>query len=382
MGLATLAGRTCTHARVQIPAWGASYADVTLDGEFTISGKATLVIADLTIQGTVLSGGPGTGRSFYRIVAGGGGWGKLLPSKSYSNDAGVKLATVLGDAASEAGETLDASTLDQSAALASYWVRPADQACRILEQVASKNWYVGEDGKTRIGQRPGATLKASATLTSQTDLARGTVTLASDAIAAILPGVTVNGIAAVDVEHEFTPDSGLRTTLWGQQNNTNSRRIAALRAILQQLFPNIKFAGLYEYRIVTQDGERLNLQPVRVSLGMPTLSRVMVRPGLPGCKAQHSLGSRVVVGFVNADATKPVVVSFEDAESSGFVPPLLDLAGGGPAVARTGDQVQVFLPPTLPVVGTVSGSPFTGTITVSNPITGQVTGGSAKVTSG
>jgi len=35
----------------------------------------------------------------------------------------------------------------------------------------------------------------------------------------------------------------------------------------------------------------------------------------------------------------------------------------------------------LPVVGTVSGSPFTGTITVLNPISGTITTGSGTVSS-
>jgi hypothetical protein len=34
----------------------------------------------------------------------------------------------------------------------------------------------------------------------------------------------------------------------------------------------------------------------------------------------------------------------------------------------------MFLPPTLPIVGTISGAgPFTGTITVANPISGTIT---------
>ena len=100
------------------------------------------------------------------------------------------------------------------------------------------------------------------------------------------------------------------------------------------------FRGVFEYRVVTQSGERLNLQPVRVSLGMPDLQRVYVRPGVPGVKAMHTLGSRVLVGFVDQDEGNPAVLAFEDAEGSGFIPLSLSLAGGGPAIGRVGDAVQ------------------------------------------
>ena len=100
----TLNGHKVTDARVTIPAWGVWYADVAIDGEVALSGAATLVVADLTLSGTVLSGGPSTGRSHFRVVGGEGGWGKLLKKRSYANDAGVKLAKILGDAAFEVGE--------------------------------------------------------------------------------------------------------------------------------------------------------------------------------------------------------------------------------------------------------------------------------------
>lgn len=329
----TLGGNKCTDARIAIPAWGASYADVAVDGEVTLSGAVTLTIADLAVQMTVLSGGPAAGRSFFRLVAGAGGWGKSLPRRSYSNDAGVKLATVLGDAATAVGETLDPTTIDQSARLGSYFVRPAGLAGQLLEQLSPNAWYVGEDGKTRLGARPTSTLTATATATTQVDLARGTVTLASETIAGILPGLVVDGLTAVDVEHEASLKGGLRSRIWGKQGGGASRRLAALRAIIDQLDPDRAFRGIYEYRIVTQAGERLNLQTVRVSTGMPDLERVVVRPGVPGCKATHTLGSRVLVGFVNADPGAPVVLAFEDAEGPGF-----------------DALTSIFIGPTAPVV--------------------------------
>lgn len=387
---ATLNGHNVTDARLSIPAWGASYHDVALDQEVTLSGSVTLTVADLTITGTVLSGGPGVGRSFFRIVAGAGGWGKTIASKAYQNDAGVKLATVLNDAAQAVGETIDQTTLDQSARLGSFYVRPEGPACTVLNLESAQAWYVGEDGVTRIGARPASTLTGTATRVTQQDQARGTLTLASDTIAGILPGIVVDGLTAVDVEHEISIKGGLRTKLWGKQATGTSRRLSAWKALIDQLLPQLPYLGCYEYRVVTQNSNRLNLQPVKVSTGMPDLANVMMRPGVAGANMQPALGSRVLVGFVNADPAFPVVLAFEDPDGSGFMPLTLTfeastaiaLLTGGSPVARVGDQVMSFLPPTLPVVGTVSGSLFAGTITVTNPITGMITQGSAKVTCG
>lgn len=329
MGLSTLNGHRVTHARVNIPAWGVWHADASIDGEVTLTGVVELKISDLTLSGTVISGGPEKGRSSFRIVGGKGGWGNTIPAKSYANDAGVKLATVIVDAAREAGETLDETTIPTTRTGPAF-VRPEDPACRVLEMLAPSAWYVGEDGITRFGRRSTVTYTGAATRTSQIDLARGTVTLAAESIATLLPGIVVDGLEAVDVEHEVTPKS-LRTTIWGRRNGGTTRRLAALRAINEQLDPGGPFRGVWEYRVVTVSGKRLNLQPVQVSSGMPSLSRVPFRPGVAGCDVTAQLGSRVLVGFINEDPGRPYVAAFEDPDGEGFVPTTLDLRAGGMA---------------------------------------------------
>jgi hypothetical protein len=336
MSTATLAGKTVTHARVSLPAWGLPWAEVSLDEEIALSSRVELALADLKFSGTVMSGGIGPkGRSSFRLVAGAGGWGKTIPPKSYANDAVVKTATVLQDAASACGEALDAATMP-STRLAAAWARPEGAAARVLEQLVPAGWYVGEDGVTRIGRRPAIALTAKVDI-AEVDRARGTVALAAEAIASLVPGIVVEGIEAVDVLHELAPGS-LRTTIWGAGIASTSRRFAALRRIFDALDPDRKYRGLYEYRIVTQTGERLNLQPVRVSNGMPDLQLITVRPGVPGAKATHALGARVVVGFLDR---VPVVLGFEDADGSGFVATMLEFAGDvALPVARQTDPVQ------------------------------------------
>jgi hypothetical protein len=357
MGLnnATLNGHRAISARVSLPSFGCWYADTMLDGDVTLSGDVTLVVADLTLQGHVLAGGPDKGRSPFRIVGGKGGWGKSVPRKSYNNDGGVKLSTVLVDAAQAAGELLDTKTIDSQARLGPAFVRPTGPAGRVLETVAPSAWHVGEDGVTRLGKRAASTFQDKAPRTTHIDKARSKVTLAAESISKLVPGVSVDGFEAVDVEHETSKD-GLRTTIWGKRQANASRRLTAFRAILDQLDPGRAFRGVWEYRVVTQSGDRLNLQAVRTSSGMPDLGRVMVRSGVAGAKSMLTPGSRVLVGFVDEDPGRPVVLAFEDWDGSGFKPlttsidatTAISLAGGVLPTARTGDLAGGI----FPVIGT------------------------------
>jgi len=344
MGLiATLADKRVLRARVYLHAWGAWYADLSLDGEHTLTGAVTLALADVSFQGTVLAGGAAFGRSDYRIVGGKGGWGKPLPKRSYENERfGVKLATVVGDAAREAGEVFESSSTER---LGPAWTRPEGPARRVLEQIAPSAWYIGEDGVTRLGRRAVSQYTGKAVRVSQIDRAGRRLVLAAEQLAPLVPGAVVDGIEAIDVMHSLDAETGLRTTIYGRGVATSSRILDAYRALLDQLDPDRTFRGTFEYRVVTLDGNRANLQPVLVSTGMPDLQRVPVRPGLSGAKSQLALGSRVLVTWVNADPARPEVVAFEDADGEGFRPVVTEidaqtfvkLGEGALPVARAGD---------------------------------------------
>ncbi len=323
---ATLNGHRVTHGRASIPAWGCWYAEVSIDGEVTLSGSVELRIADLTLRGTVLSGGPDKGRSHYRVVAGAGGWGKTVKPSDESNDLGVRLSTVLASVAGAVGETIDATTIPNTR-VGPKFSRPRCIARQVIEQVAPQGWYVGEDGVTRMGQRPRAELKASVSH-GVIDRAHGTVTIAAGSIAAVVPGVVIEGIEATDVEHEISRE-GLRSTIWGSLGSSRARRLDGWRRLAEATDPNRRFRGLFEYRVVAMDGRRVSVQPVRVSTGMPELRRVPIMPGSGGSEVTPALGSRVVVGFLDESPARPVLLAFEDADGDGFAPTLLNLRAGG-----------------------------------------------------
>jgi hypothetical protein len=320
---ASLNGLRVTGGRLYLPAFGVPWAEIAVDQEASLSGAADLSFADLKVAGTIMSGGAGPkGRASFRIAAGKGSWGRTIPADGYHTDSGVKASTVLADAATACGETIDAATLPTTR-LGADWARDEGPAARVLQQIVPAGWYVGEDGVTRIGKRPATTLKVPSQV-SAVDRARAKVELAADAIATLVPGVTVEGIEAVDVLHELTGTT-LRTTIWGAGIATTDRFLAALKRILEQLDPGRKFRGTYEYRVGFQVFDRFTLQPVRVSTGMPDLQLVSARYGVPGMKADLAMGARVLVTFVDADPARPVIVAFEEPGGDGFLPSSLTI---------------------------------------------------------
>lgn len=328
MSAAALNGKRCTSARATIPAWGCWFADVSVDGEHTITGAATLKIADLTLVGTILSGGAQHGRSTFRMVAGAGGWGQTIPEKPYANDAQVKHATVIGDAAAECGETV--ATISSTLRTGPAYVRQEGPASSVLNLLAPEAWYIDEAGTTRLGARAAGALVGKVTRIAPIDKALGKVVLAADSIATILPGVVVDGMTAVDVTHEITADGGLRSTVWG---SAMPSALDAFRDVLDAVDPWRRYRGVTEYRVGALESTRLSLQPVRVSTGMPFLSRVPMWPGVSGCYATVALGSRVLVGFIDSDPGRPYVAAFEDVDGEGFTPTLIKLGGGSDFVA-------------------------------------------------
>jgi hypothetical protein len=323
---ATLAGYRATSARLHVPAWGAPWADAVLDDEVELSGRVELAIADLTVSCTIVSGGPSKGRSSYRLVGGAGGWGRVVGERSYkNNDAGIAVASVLRDLAADAGETLAGDL--PTTRVGPHWLREAGRAHQTLELLAPRGWYVDEQGRTIIGRRAATELAVEATL-GPVDRARATVTLAAESIATVLPGVTVAGIEALDVLHEVT-SGGLRSTIWGE-GYAGGQLEDVVAAYVLRLFPWLRYTrGPFEYRVVDQEGERLTLQPVRVSLGLADIERVAVRPGVPGVRADVQLGSHVLVQFIEADPSRPAVVGFEDAEGGGFTPDTIIIGRDG-----------------------------------------------------
>ena len=77
---------------------------------------------------------------------------------------------------------------------------------------------------------------------------------------------------------------------------------------------------MYEYRVVAMQGTRVDAQPVLSSLGMPDLERVPMRPGVAGASSILAPGTYVLVAFVNAEPSRPIIIAFADDASEAFLP--------------------------------------------------------------
>lgn len=148
----------------------------------------------------------------------------------------------------------------------------------------------------------------------------------------------------------------------------DDRILEWFRTLVRSVFPRLGYTGVFDYVITGVNGEApgftCDCRPVDDSIGLPQLNAVELMASVSSMTATPSTGMSCMVVFLDANPTKPRIAGIE--------------AKGANPVARLGDQTQSFLPPTLPIVGTISGSPFTGTITVVNPISGTIVQGSGR----
>ncbi len=329
----TLDGHAVSAATLSIPGVGLWYAGVDLAEDIELDGSVVLRVLDTEWNGFVMAGGVVDGRARYRIVAGEGGWGTELEPRAYANDAGVKISKLVADAASEAGEPApEGASTDE---IGKHFNRPALPASFVLNQLAPRAWYARADGVIAFGARP--VLTGSDLPVVERNSAARSVTLAlSTSAAGILPGITTEYGTTADVEIELSTE-GLRARLYAAPAGA-SRRAQAFARLMAAHDPGGRFRGVHEYRVVTQAGERLNLQPVRSRAALPDLARVPVRAGVPGVKATHLPGSQVLVAFLDGDPSRPAVVGFDDPEQPGWMPLFLELGEGATlGVARMTD---------------------------------------------
>ena len=178
---------------------------------------------------------------------------------------------------------------------------------------------------------------------------------------------------------------------------------AAIESVIRAMMPDPVYSGAWPATITAWDGVRQRAElatpqgsPLpRVLRGVPAL----VDP--PGTKVTIPNGTPVLVAFRGSNPAAPF---FRPAATWGdaSVPlPLVELAGGGDAVAREGDSVSAgtlafvpVVPPTVPPTLTVTWTPAIGAPVVlavvagapgaqpSAELEGSITSGSARVTCG
>ena len=122
------------------------------------------------------------------------------------------------------------------------------------------------------------------------------------------------------------------------------RLLAAWRALVRAELPTLTYCAIYEYVVQAADGKHVDAAPSDTTISLPPLSKVAIGTGLPGTTCQPTVGSRLAVGFLNADPSRPIVVGVFDSSTDALTP-IIKIAGPLPtqAVARVGDAVGPFL---------------------------------------
>lgn len=377
------------RARIVEPVNGVWHVLVKLVTEGSgVTGKCVLRTGSQDWVGTIdpeFSGAWG-GSYTLRLVGGAHGWCQPISAKGYHSDAGVKARTVAADAASACGETLAA--FDPTHTVGLDYARPSGEAspgtasATLESVVGSAIWWVGRDGKTRVGTR------ASGKVAQVLDWlpSSKTATIDGEDLTLVHPGYTITDeriggtqtIREVEVRLE---GATVRVYAWCGGLDAKAARLPRLLAALVQHVAEGPLWGSYRYRVVSQNSDgRLNLQAVNKASGVPDLLPLTPWPGIPGATFEITEGSEVLVEFEGGNRGKPFVSKFDQS-----VPVSLSLCGGTRPASGVGDEVTVFMS-TSPVmlVGTVTpptGTPmqFTGTGVFDTPLLGIITTGTQKV---
>jgi hypothetical protein len=106
---------------------------------------------------------------------------------------------------------------------------------------------------------------------------------------------------------------------------------SAMRRLILLAVPQLRYLGIYEYVLLSGiAGPTLVARCTDPGLGMPDLPGVPMVPATDGSTATWSgAGTKFLVGFVNADPSRPVVMFGDPAQS----PATVTIAGGSQTLA-------------------------------------------------
>ncbi len=147
------------------------------------------------------------------------------------------------------------------------------------------------------------------------------------------------------------------------------RLMRAIRAIVVEICAPYQYRGVFRYRVVSQVLNKFVLQAI--SKDVPDLVPCRARPGMPGAKADLTLGSEVLVAFEDGDPQKPVIISYADAGDEGFKPDKSSIDAEDEINLGRADGIVLRVGDTINLAGAF---PTPGTVTVPFQVTGITAG--------
>jgi hypothetical protein len=220
----TLGNEQLSRAYVQLPQYGVWNAQVKLakKKELQVGSAVALQVGDLTLQGTVRSGGTFFEVSEYLIVGGADGWSKPVKRRAYRADNGVRMSTVANDLAVDAGEKIMLEPGTERT-LGYAWSRPEGIASLALGDL-QRAWWVDAAGVTHLGPRPASVVPSRvkvAVSSFDPTFPRLFLGIPDDTVSPFQPGVTLSGqglpspfkVSSVEIR---VNDRRVSLELWGQ----------------------------------------------------------------------------------------------------------------------------------------------------------------------
>ena len=341
----------------------------------------------MTLLGTVYRSEPYGGQVRARLVGGYGGWRTPIAPQGYGSNQGVKLSTVLQDAASAAGEQIEVfadQTIGQAFVRVGF---TSSVASDVLWQMVAlglmEAWYVAPSGVTQTGPWPQTTVSTPFMPTDQKP-DEGIVVIATEDYASWMPGATfthpllTGPYTSAGVQYVWDNEGQFRFEVL--TGTTKDRVLGPVQQIVQKELAPLRFFGRYSYTISSPSSTTIDGAPTDTTLGLPDVQNVPLTADALASFTPPD-GGTAHVQFVNGDPTKPVCVWTEaDSVKGPTGLALAPQASGQSGVARVTDTCIVMFPPLIQVAGTVGGLPFIGVATITTPAVGTIQTGSATVT--
>lgn len=322
MSTVSINGQTAISAAITIPFYGPWSADVVLATTAAIPSSVTLAIGKLSLVGTVYRQSSFSGSRSVRIVGGAGGWRTTLPARGYSNAGGLKLSTVLGDAAREAKETISIPT---DRGIGTAYVREKAKGERVLKLLTGGQWWIDPAGVTQLKTRDASAIATPFTVTSWSG-GKGKFEIATEDYQDWLPGrtftsPTVTTSQTISLVTVLLENGGKLRLHVLNTNNTQERMLANIRDIVRSEIAALSYSCPWSYTVASSTTTTVDATPDDPR--MPGLTGVPLMPGLISDQLSPANGSSCIIQFVNADPARPVCTAL-----------------GAPPLARSGDSLD------------------------------------------
>jgi hypothetical protein len=341
----TLAGLDLRRAEGNVPRYGIPVASAWLTDEAALvaGARASLVVGDLTMKGTLRRGGTFAGSTEWILDGGAGGWSKNVAARHHRSDGGIMLSQVAADLAAEVGEQVVLEPgVDRSLGYA--WTRIAGLASEALDALGVP-WWVEVDGVTHLGTRP--VLPVPSTVAFQVAdysprFRRAQLVSPGDTFAAFLPGATWSA-PGID---PFTVTS-FRLSVDRSSASLDVLEVLEASELFERLVArSARYYGRFAYRVADIAGGRPSLQAVDAAPGLPDQLYLDQVHGLPGASSTLAPGNVVLVGFRGGSPAAPYVTGYVSGTPAQVLldaATLIRLGGSGAQFAARADLVATEL---------------------------------------